>query len=148
MSELKNNIQTSMKTAMRGKDKDALKTIRMLMAAIKQDEIDNQIEITDSKILAITAKMIKQRQESIKQYTEGGRPELAQIERDEIVILQQFLPPALSEDEVISKVKAAIESTGASSVRDMGNVMNSLRSELQGRADMAMVSQIVKSQLA
>jgi uncharacterized protein len=148
MTTLKEHIQSSLKTAMRNKDKNTLKTVRMLMAAVKQREIDEQTELKDDQILAVITKMIKQRQESIRQYTQGNRPDLAEIEQSEIVILQDYLPPAMSEEEITHAVSAAIKSCNASSVRDMGKVINSLRSELQGRADMGTVSQMVKNSLS
>ena len=136
-----------MKAAMKGGDKPRLATIRLLMAAIKQREVDERIELDDTQILAVLDKMVKQRRDSIAQYEQAGRTELAEQEAFEISVLQDYLPEALSEDEIDAMVTEAIASSGAESLRDMGKVMGQLKPKVQGRADMGAVSALVKSKL-
>lgn len=145
---LKTQIQSDMKTAMKAKDSERLGTIRMLLAAIKQREIDDQTTLTDTDILPIVNKMVKQRKESAKQFHEANRPELAEKEEREIEFLSVYLPTQLSEPEVAAIIASAIEEIGASSMKDMGAVMNAARPKLQGRADMSAASALVKSKLA
>ena len=147
MSKLKEQIQANMVAAMKAREREKLGTIRMLMAAIKQREIDEQITLNNEQILAVIGKMIKQRQDSIKQYQDAGRNELADKEQDEIDILQAYLPPPLSDAEIKALIKAAISQTGAESMKDMGKVMGSLKTKLQGRADMGQVSAKIKELL-
>lgn len=147
MSELKATISEAMKEAMRAKDKARLTTIRLALSAIKQVEVDTRTELDDAAILAILDKMVKQRRESIKMYEEAGRQELADVEHAEIEVLQDFLPQALTEDEIAQLIAQAIEQTGAESMRDMGKVMGILKPQLQGRADMGKVSGQIKNQL-
>lgn len=147
-SELKQKIQDEMKAAMRAKETLKLGTIRMLMAAIKQREIDEKITLDDGNILSVINKMIKQRRESHKQFIEANRPELAEKEQQEIEVLEAYLPPQLTDAEIDSAVAAAISAAGASSMKDMGKVMGSLKAELEGKADMSAVSAIVKAKLA
>ena len=134
--------------AMRAKDKKRLGVIRLMWAAMKQREVDERIELSDDQIIAILEKMIKQRKDSISQYTAGGRPELAEVEAQEIIVIQEFMPELLSSDEVQKLLKEAISSVSATSVRDMGKVMSILRSQVQGRADMSQVSAMVKERLS
>lgn len=144
---LKQSIQQDMVEAMRAKDKDRLNTIRLLMAAIKQREIDDQKTLHDSEIISVIEKMIKQRRESIKQFEAGNRPELAKKEQDEIKVLENYMPEALSEEEIIAVIDEAIKTTGANTMKDMGKVMGIVKGKLQGRADMSIVSSKVKERL-
>jgi hypothetical protein len=136
-----------MKSAMKGGDKPRLGVIRLLMAAIKQREVDERIELDDAQILAVLDKMVKQRRDSINQYEQAGRPELADQEAFEISVLQGYLPEALSETEIAAMIREAIQATGAESVRDMGKVMGQLKPKMQGRADMGAVSALIKQLL-
>ena len=144
---LLNELKEAQKDAMRSKDKLSLGTIRMALAAVKQREVDERIELNDTDVLQILTKMVKQRQESIVLFVKGNREDLAEIERNEIVVVQRFLPQPLSEDEVNIVVEDAIAKTGANSIKDMGKVMGAVRGQLQGRADMGVVSAIIKSKL-
>ena len=148
MSELKTTINNAMKDAMRAKDKARLTTIRLALSAIKQVEVDTRTELDDATILAILDKMVKQRRESIKMYEEAGRQELADVEHAEIEVLQEFLPQALSEEEINQLIEQAISQSGAESMRDMGKVMGILKPQLQGRADMGKVSGLIKNRLS
>lgn len=145
---LQERIRNDMKTAMREKDKARLATIRLLMAAIKQREVDERIELDDGGVIGVIEKMVKQRRESVEQYRNAGRAELADQEQFEIGILADYLPPALDEAELDRLIGEAITATGAASMRDMGRVMSTLRSRVQGRADMADVSRRVKARLS
>jgi len=144
---LKATITADMKTAMKAGDKARLGVIRMLQAAIKQREVDERVEMDDAQVIAIIEKMIKQRRESVSQYTDGGRKDLADKESAEIVVLQPYLPAQLSEAEVEAAVIAAIAAHGAEGMRDMGKVMGQLKTELAGKADMGLVSKLVKARL-
>ncbi len=144
---LRTSIPDDMKNAMKGGDKRKLGVIRLLLAAIKQREVDERVELNDEQILVVLDKMVKQRRDSITQYTQAGRDELAEQEEYEIRILQEYLPEALSEDEISSLVKQAIADAGAESMRDMGKVMGQLKPKLQGRADIGAVSAMVKQLL-
>jgi hypothetical protein len=149
MAALLNHINDAMKDAMRAKAKDRLGTIRLLTAAIKQYQVDNRVEeVDDSTILAILDKMVKQRRESIKAYTEAGREELAAAEQAEIDVLSEFLPQPLTDEEIAALIEEAISTTGAENMRDMGKVMGILRPQLQGRADMSAVSEKIKARLS
>jgi len=147
MSDLLNQIKSSMKDAMRNKEKVRLTAIRMLLAAIKQIEVDQRIEVQDTDILAILDKMIKQRRDSISQYEAAGRQELADIEKEEITALQDFMPQALTNEEISNLIDAALSESGAESMRDMGKVMAILKPQMQGRADMGAVSGKIKAKL-
>lgn len=147
MSALNDQIKEAMKDAMRAKDKARLSTIRLILSAIKQVEVDTRAELDDTAILAILDKMVKQRRESIKQYEDAGRQELADVEYAEIEVLQEFLPQPLTDDEIAELIEQAISSTGAESIKDMGKVMGILKPQLQGRADMGQVSGKIKSRL-
>ncbi len=133
---------------MKSGDKARLGTIRMILAAIKQIEVDERIELDDNRILAVLDKMLKQRRESIRQYRDANRADLAEIEEDEIQIIQDFLPQALNNEEIQQMIEQAIAETGASSIKDMGKVMGILKPKMQGRADMAVVSAQIKTALS
>ena len=145
---LLNQLKDAQKDAMRAKDKERLGTIRMVMAAIKQREIDEKIELGDDDVIAILTKMVKQRKDSQKQYEEAGRPELAEKEATEILVIEAFLPQALSEEEVATLIANAIESSGATGMQDMGKVMAILKPQITGRADMGKVSGLVRGKLS
>lgn len=147
MATIKDQILEDMKTAMRSGDKERLATIRLIMAAMKQREVDERITLTDEHVLAILNKMIKQRRDSISQYEAGNRPDLAKKEADEILVIQTYLPAQMSEAEVEQAVATAIQESGASSAKDMGKVMGLLKGKLQGKADMTVVSAKVKEKL-
>lgn len=148
MSALKERITEDMKTAMRAKEKARLGVIRMALAAIKQREVDERTTLDDAAIIAVIDKMIKQRRDSAAQYQEAGRDELAAQENAEIEILQDYLPPAMSEADIAAAIDKAIADTGASSAQDMGKLMGVLKPQLQGRADLGVVSGLVKQKLA
>lgn len=145
---LKSTILEDVKTAMRARDQRRLTALRLITAAIKQIEIDQRIEVDDQIVLGVLDKMVKQRRESLDQYQAAGRDDLAAQEQFELDLLALYLPDPLSDDEVAELIKQAVAETGASSIRDMGAVMNKLRSEVQGRADMKAVSSAVKAQLS
>ena len=149
MSEaaLKQRITDDMKNAMRAKDKERLGVIRLILAAIKQKEVDERIELTDVDILAILDKMVKQRRDSINQFESADRGELAAQEKFEISIIQEYLPAQLSEAEIAALIDEAMAATGAQSMQEMGKVMGWLKPKLQGRADMGAVSQAIKAKL-
>jgi len=144
---LKEQITEDMKNAMRAKETAKLGTIRLLTAAMKQKEVDERVELTDTLILAIIEKMIKQRKDSISQFEAGGRQDLADIEKAELVILSAYMPASLSDAEVQAEVQAAVAATGAAGPQDMGKVMAVLKPKLAGRADMTAVSGLVKAAL-
>lgn len=144
---LKQSLTDAMKAAMKGGDKDRLGVIRLILAAIKQIEVDERIELDDDRVLAVLDKMAKQRRESISQYKDAGREDLWKKEEYEISVLQDFLPEALSDEEIDQMIAKAVEDTGASSIKDMGKVMGLLKPQMQGRADMAAVSGKIKAQL-
>lgn len=146
-SMIKLALNEAMKAAMRAKEKERLGVIRMALAAFKQVEVDERIEVDETRALQIVDKMVKQRRESVRQYQEAGREDLAQVETNEIAILQEFLPQALSEDEIESLIRNAISKTGASGIKDMSKIMAELRPCLQGRADIGAVSVLVKKLL-
>ncbi|MDH5426147.1 MAG: GatB/YqeY domain-containing protein [Gammaproteobacteria bacterium] len=145
MSALKQDLSAAMKAAMKSGDKKRLGVIRLMLAAIKQIEVDSREELGDDQILAVLDKMVKQRRDSAKQYTDAGRDELAEQENYEITVLQDYLPEALSDEEIDSMVKAAVAETGASAMQDMGKVMGVLKPQLQGRADIGAVSGKIKA---
>ena len=144
---LKARIKDEMKLAMKAKEKLRLATIRLIQAEIKRIEVDERIDIDDERLLAVLDKMCKQRRDSIKQYEDAGRAELAEQEASEIAIIQDFLPAQLSEAELGELVKAAVANSGAESMKDMGKVMATLKPQLQGRADMGEVSKMIKATL-
>ncbi|MCG8067552.1 MAG: GatB/YqeY domain-containing protein [Candidatus Thiodiazotropha taylori] len=145
---LKQRIQDDVKTAMKAKDKARLGTLRLITAAIKQREVDERAELDDSQVLAILDKMIKQRRDSVEQYESAGRQELADQEKSEIAIIEEYLPAGLSDEEVASMIESAIQEVGAAGMQDMGKVMDKLKPQMQGRADMGKVSGLVKQKLA
>ena len=144
---LKDQIQQDMKDAMRARDKARLATIRLIMAAIKQREVDKRIELDDAQVIAVLDKMSKQRRESISQFEQAGRDDLIAQENAELEIIQPYLPEALGEDELTALIEAALQATGASTIKDMGKVMGQLKPKIQGRADMGAVSALIKSRL-
>ncbi len=145
---LKAKLQEEQKSAMRAKDKVRLGTIRMLRAAVKQIEIDDKVELNDDQVTAVVIKSVKQRKDSISQFEKANRHDLAEIEKAELAILQEFLPQALSADEVQTFIEQALASSGATGMQDMGKVMAVLKNNIQGRADMAEVSKLVRASLA
>jgi hypothetical protein len=145
---LKERITEDMKTAMRGAQKERLGTVRMILAGIKQREVDERVTLDDSQVLAVIDKMVKQRKESIAAFEAGGRADLAAKEAAEIALLQTYLPAQLSQEKIEALIAAAIASTGAASMKDMGKVMGVLKSELAGRADMGAVSAQIKQKLS
>jgi uncharacterized protein YqeY len=145
---LKSRLTEDMKNAMRAKESNVLGVIRLILAAVKQKEVDERIVLTDTDVLAILEKMLKQRKESIAQYEKAERQDLADQEHYEVSILKQYLPESLPIEEVKKIIAAAIAETGASSAKDMGNVMKIVRPTLQGKADMSEVSALIKEQLS
>ena len=145
---LKSRVVEDMKTAMRAKDAARLSTIRMLLAAIKQREVDERIELTDADVLSIIDKMIKQRRDSIAQFEAGKRQDLADAERAEVALLAAYMPAPFSDTEIDALIADAIASTGASGIAGMGKVMALLKPKLAGRADMGAVSARIKAKLA
>jgi uncharacterized protein YqeY len=145
---LKARITDDMKAAMRGGEKLRLGNIRMLMAAIKQREVDDRRDMTDPEILQIVEKLIKQRREAATQFATGGRPELEAKELEEAALLSAYLPAQLTDAEIATLLDDAIRATGAAGIKDMGKVMNALKPRVQGRADMAQLSSLVRARLA
>lgn len=145
---LTQRIREDMKAAMKGGDKRRLGIIRLILAAIKQREVDERTEMDDQQTLLILDKMVKQRRDSIEQFEKAGRTDLAEQEAYEIEILKEYLPEALSDDEISALITEAIAASGAESIRDMGKVMGQLKPKMQGRADMGAVSAQVKQQLS
>lgn len=148
MSELKDRFTADMKTAMKSGDKALLGTLRMVLAAIKQREVDERIELSDADVLAVVEKAIKQRRESLAQFESANREDLAAKEREEIEHLMPYLPAQLSDAEVGAAIDAAIAETGAAGMRDMGKVMGLLKGRMQGQADMSAVSAMLKDKLS
>ena len=144
---LKTQLTEDMKTAMRAKDQVSLSTIRLINAAIKQFEVDERTEADDAKVVSILTKMVKQRKDSAKIYTEAGRQDLADKENAEIEILNRYLPQMMSAEEIKTVVEAAITETGASGMADMGKVMGVLKTRLAGKADMGEVNKVLKAAL-
>jgi uncharacterized protein len=144
---LKDRITEDMKTAMRAGDKDRLATIRLALAAIKQREVDERITLDDTQVLAVLEKMIKQRREAVVQFEAGKRPDLVAKENAEIAVLKGYLPEQMSEAQLDALISAAIASTGATSIKDMGKVMAAVKPQAQGRADMGAVSARIKQKL-
>jgi uncharacterized protein YqeY len=144
---LKARISDDMKSAMKAGDKDRLKVVRLILAAIKQVEVDKRIELDDAAVLGVLEKMVKQRRDSVEQFEKGGRQDLADIELAEIKVLEEYLPEQLSDDELDAMIDEAISATGAESIRDMGKVMGAVKSQAAGRADMGAVGAKVKAKL-
>lgn len=148
MESLKQRITDDMKACMKAKEKERLGTIRLILSAIKQIEVDERVELDDARVLTVLDKMLKQRRESIKQYRDANREDLAIIEEAEVVVIQDFLPQALTEQEIDALIAAAIAESAASSIKDMGKVMALLKPKMQGCADMAVVGVKIKTALA
>ena len=144
---LKARITDDMKSAMRARETERLGTIRLLLAAIKQKEVDERIELDDTAVLAVIEKLVKQRKDSLSQFTQAGRTDLADKESAEIEVLKVYMPAALSEAEIAAEVQAAVAESGAAGPQDMGKVMAVLKARLAGRADMTAVSGLVKAAL-
>jgi uncharacterized protein YqeY len=145
---LKDRITEDMKGAMRAGEKERLGTIRLVLAAIKQREVDERITLDDSQVLAVLEKMIKQRKESIAQFASGGRADLVAKEQAELAVLQVYLPAQMSDAEIDALIAEAVASTGATSVKDMGKVMGIVKAKAQGKADMGAVSARIKQKLS
>lgn len=145
---LKNQLTTDMKTAMKAGDKQSLGVIRLVNAAIKQREVDERIELDDTQVVAVLDKMVKQRRDSVTQYAAADREDLAQVERDEITVLERYLPEKMDEAAIAAEIEAAITTSGATSPADMGKLMGVLKPALAGKADMGLVSKLVKQRLA
>jgi uncharacterized protein YqeY len=145
---LKGQIQDDMKSAMKSGDKDRLKVVRLILAAIKQIEVDERKELDDAAVLAVLGKMVKQRRDSVDQFQAGGRDDLAAIEKAEIAVLQQYLPEQLSAAKVDEIISQAIAASGAAGIRDMGKVMGLVKAKAAGRADMGAVGAAVKHRLS
>ena len=149
MSEtLKSRLQDDMKSSMKGGNKERLGVIRLMLAAIKQIEVDERIELDNDRIITVLDKMTRQRRESITQFDKAGRDDLTAIEQAELEIIQEYLPEALSDAEINDLVEQSIAATGAATIQDMGKLMGMLKPQLQGRADMGKVSQLIKSRLS
>jgi len=144
---LKQRVQEDMKTALKAGEKRRLGVVRLILAAIKQREIDERIELDDTQVLMVLDKMVKQRRDSVSQYSAAGREDLAEVERYEIEVCQGYLPKALTESEIADLIDAAVAATGATGMKDMGKVMAELRPQVQGRADMGAVSALIKQRL-
>ena len=145
---LKTHLTDDMKAAMKGGDKATLGVVRLVLAAIKQREVDERVELDDAQVLAVLEKMVKQRKDSVQQYAAAGREDLAEIERAEIVVIERYLPEKMDEAAIRAAVDAAIAETGASGPADMGKLMGVLKPRLAGQADMGEVSRLVKQRLA
>ena len=142
---IKGQLQDDMKTAMKAGDKDRLKVVRLVRAAINQIEVDQRIALDDAAVLGVLNKMVKQRRDSISQFRDGGREDLADIELAEIAVIENYLPVQMSDDELDAMIAKAISDIGAESIRDMGKVMGAVKAKAEGRADMAAVGAKVKS---
>lgn len=147
-SALKTELTEAMKTAMKSGEKDRLGTIRLMLSALKQVEVDERIELDDTRIITILDKMLKQRRESIEQFEKAGRNDLTEIEQAEIDVIQTFMPQALSDTEIETIINEAISTTGAASIKDMGKVMGIVKPKMAGRADMGKVSGTIKNLLS
>ena len=144
---VKGQITEDMKTAMKAGDKDRLKVVRLMLAAIKQIEVDKRVELDDAGVLAVLTKMVKQRRDSVEQFEKGNREDLASIERAEIDVIEKYLPEQLGAEELTALVDEVIQATGAESIRDMGKVMGQIKAKAAGRADMGALSATVKDRL-
>ncbi len=148
MSQLKKRITDDMKSAMKAKDKQALKAVRMILGAIKQKEVDDRIELDDAHVMAVIQKMVKQRKDSISQFSDAGRSDLVEVEEAELVIINSYMPEQLSDEEVKAAVVRTITDCGADSMKDMGKLMGVLKGQLDGKADMGLVSRLIKDKLS
>ena len=144
---LKEQLTDDMKAAMRAKESARLATVRLIIAEVKRKEVDEQTELNDEQVVAVIEKMVKQRKDSISHFEAGGRADLAEIEKGELAILSAYMPAGLSDEEVAAEVAAAVAATGAAGPQDMGKVMGVLKPKLAGRADMTVVSGLVKKAL-
>ncbi|WP_133500373.1 GatB/YqeY domain-containing protein [Cognatilysobacter terrigena] len=144
---LKQRLTDDMKAAMKGGDKSTLAVIRLINAAIKQKEVDERVELDDAAVVAVLDKMVKQRRDSVTQYTAANREDLEQAERDEIVVIERYLPTKMGEAEINAAIEAAVAETGATGAADMGKLMGVLKPKLAGQADMGLVSKLVKARL-
>ena len=145
---LKLRLTDDMKAAMKGGDKHTLGVVRLMLAAVKQREVDERVELDDAAVLAVLEKMVKQRRDSVSQYEAAAREDLAQVERDEIVVIERYLPEKLGEAEILAAIEAAKAQTGAAGPADIGKLMGVLKPQLAGQADMGMVSRLVKQSLS
>ena len=143
MSKLKQLITDDMKLALKAQDKSALKAIRMILGAIKQKEIDERIDLDEKQVMAVIQKMVKQRKDSISQFSDAGRTDLVEVEEAELSIINNYMPKQLSEEEIEAAVVKAISDSGADSMKDMGKLMGILKGQLDGKADMGQVSQLI-----
>jgi uncharacterized protein YqeY len=148
MSELKQRLTNEMKDAMRAKEKERLGTIRLILAELKRIEVDERIDLDDTRVLAVLDKMTKQRRDSVAQFEAAGREDLAATERFELEVISTFLPAAMTADEISQLVEQAISATGANSMADMGKVMGMIKPKAQGRADMSEISKLIKAKLS
>ncbi|OQK16862.1 glutamyl-tRNA amidotransferase [Methyloprofundus sedimenti] len=148
MTIMQARLKDAMKLAMKSREKVRLGTIRLILSAIKQREVDERIVLDDQQVIVVLDKMLKQRRESIRQYRDASRDDLAAVEEAEVLVIQEFLPQELTEEEISDLVKSAIADSSASSIKDMGKVMAILKPAMQGRADMAVVSTKIKAMLA
>lgn len=148
MSDLKQHITNEVKDAMKAREKTRLGTLRLITAAIKQREVDERIELSSPDVISILDKMVKQRRESIAQYDQAGREDLSAVEKAELLIIQEFMPQPLSNEEISAQVIAAIAKTGAQDIKSMGKVMGILKPAMAGRVDMSAVSALVRAELA
>ena len=148
MSKLKQLITDDLKLALKAQDKSALKAIRMILGAIKQKEIDERIDLNDNQVMIVIQKMVKQRKDSISQFSDAGRTDLVEVEEAELSIINNYMPKQLNEEEIEVAVVKAIRDSGADSMKDMGKLMGILKVQLDGKADMGQVSQIIKSKLS
>jgi len=148
MSQLKKRIIDDMKLAMKAKDKQALKAVRMILGAIKQKEVDDRIELDDQQVMAVIQKMVKQRKDSISQFSDAGRTDLVEVEEAELLVINSYMPKQLSDEEIAAAVEKAITDSGADSMKDMGKLMGILKAQLDGKADMGQVSRLIKDKLS
>ena len=148
MSQLKKRITDDMKLAMKAKDKQALKAIRMILGAIKQKEVDDRIELDDAQVMTVIQKMVKQRKDSIFQFSDAGRTDLVDVEEAELVVINSYIPEQLSDEEVSVAVDKAITNSRADSMKDMGKLMGILKGQLDGKAGMGLVSRLIKDKLS
>jgi hypothetical protein len=148
MSQLKKRITDDMKSAMKAKDKQTLKAVRMILGAIKQKEVDDRIELVDAQVMTVIQRMVKQRKDSISQFSDAGRTDLVEVEEAELVIINSYMPEQLSDEELAAVVGKAISDCGADSMKDMGKLMGILKGQLDGKADMGLVSRLVKDKLS
>ena len=148
MSQLKKRITGDMKSAMKAKDKQTLKAVRMILGAIKQKEVDDRIELDDTQVMAVIQKMAKQRKDSISQFSDAGRTDLVEVEEAELVVINSYMPEQLSDAEVAAAVDKAIIDSGTDSMKDMGKLMGMLKGQLDGKVDMGLVSRLIKDKLS